>query len=244
MGGTKTHGTVLGDDDLPKLITGEDIEPGYAIDLDNDGKPYGEPRTVAEVRELHEGRLFYVEFSDEQPGASFAFDEGVWLVFRPDVQGMAEAAEERMHDDLDALLRREVDAALGHGNWTGDVDPPLVAAFHLHLVGVLRQLIQNGVPAGVKPAAEPEPKARKRHVAEDPDLPGIDMEPLRHYEIMQSVIAVVLNREETTPQEINAYLAEEGAETLYEAHIAPAITTVEQAIRGDLEPVGPEDEST
>jgi hypothetical protein len=369
-----TYGTVLADDDLPKLITGEDIEPGDAIDLDNDGKPYGEPRTVAEVRELHEGSLFYVGFSDEQPGASFAFDESVWLVFRPDVQGMAEAAEERMHDDLDALLRREVDAALGHGNWTGDVDPPLVAAFHLHLVGVLRQLIQNGVPAGVKPAAEPAPepqftisidlanqgmrtardvadvlvtlgehlreteradeapirdtegntvghwslvlpepagerstydtnltederdalasdlegadwhspaadiragltpetvlsrlrgvdteddtseateildrhlaKARERHVAEDPDLPGIDPGPLQNYEIMQSVIAVVLGREETTPAEINAYLAEEGAETLYDAHIAPAITTVEQAIRGDLEPVGPEDEST
>jgi hypothetical protein len=138
MGRTITPNTALADDDLPKLIAGEDIEPGDAIDLDNDGKPYGEPRTVAEVRELREGSLFYVEFSDEQPGASFAFDESVWLVFRPDVQGMAEAAEERMHDDLDALLRREVDAALGHGNWTGDVDPPLVAAFHLHLVGVLR----------------------------------------------------------------------------------------------------------
>ena len=252
------------------------------------------------------------------------------------------------------------------------MDPPLVAAFHLHLVGVLRQLIQNGVPAGVMPAAEPEPKftisidlanqgmrtardvadvlvalgehlreteqsdeepirdtegntvghwclvlpeqggerstydtnlaederdalasdlesadwhspaadiraghtpetvisrlrgvdtagdtgeaaeiidrhldkARKRHTAEDLDLPGIDPEPLQGYEIMRSVISVVLNREEITPEEINAYLAEEGAETLYEAHIAPAITTVEQAIRGDLEPVGPDDEST
>lgn len=148
------------DEFQPELIISESIEPGDVIDLDDDGKPYGEPRTVAFVRQIDGGCRFYVEFSDEDPGASFAFDESVWLVFRPDVQGMAEAAEERMHDDLDVLLRREVDAALGHGNWTGDVDPPLVAAFHLHLIGVLRQLIQNGVPAGVKPAAEPEPEPK------------------------------------------------------------------------------------
>lgn len=86
-------------------------------------------------------------------------------------------------------------------------------------------------------------KARERHAAEAA-LPGIDLAPLRHYEIMQSVLAVVLNREETTVEEINAYLAEYGAETLYEAHIAPAITTVERAIRGELEPVGPDGEST
>jgi hypothetical protein len=87
-------------------------------------------------------------------------------------------------------------------------------------------------------------KARKRHAAENPNLPGIDSEPLRSYEIMQSVIAVVLNREETTPEEINAYLAEEAAEMLYDAHIAPAITAVEQAIRGDLKPVDRDVKST
>ncbi|HKT82430.1 MAG TPA: hypothetical protein VJQ84_01195 [Solirubrobacterales bacterium] len=84
-------------------------------------------------------------------------------------------------------------------------------------------------------------KARERHTAEDPDLPGIDPKPLQGYEIMQAVFAVVLNREEITPKEIDAYLAKEGVEALYDAHIAPAITTVEQAIRGDLEPVGPEE---
>ena len=71
-------------------------------------------------------------------------------------------------------------------------------------------------------------------MSENNELPGIDPEPLQHYEIMQAVIAVVLNREETTPEEINAYLAEDGAETLYDAHIAPAITTVERAIRGEI----------
>lgn len=147
-------------DHAPELIVGESIEAGDVIDLDNDGEPYGEPRTVAEVRQLCGGSRVYVGFNDGEPEASFVFDERVWLVFRPDVQAMAEAAEERMHDDLDALMRREVDAALGHGNWTGDVDPPVVGAFHLHLVGVLRQLIENGVPAGVKPVAEPEPEPK------------------------------------------------------------------------------------
>ncbi|HUC06495.1 MAG TPA: hypothetical protein VMR96_00250 [Solirubrobacterales bacterium] len=147
-------------DDLPELIIGESIEPGDVIDLDDNGKPCGEPRPVADVRQLDGGWRLYVGFSDDDPDASFVFDESVWLIFRPDVQGMAEAAEERMHDDLDALMRREVDAALGHGNWPGDVDPPLVAAFHLHLVGVLRQLIENGVPAGVKPPADPKPEPK------------------------------------------------------------------------------------
>ncbi len=65
-------------------------------------------------------------------------------------------------------------------------------------------------------------------------LPGINTEHLEGFEIMQEVLAVVLNREETTPDQINTYLAEAGVETLYDAHIAPAITTVEQAIRGEI----------
>lgn len=71
-------------------------------------------------------------------------------------------------------------------------------------------------------------------LAEDPGLPGIDLEPLQGYDIMQAVLAVVLNREETSPEEVNTYLASEGVETLYDAHIAPAITTVERAIRGEI----------
>lgn len=70
--------------------------------------------------------------------------------------------------------------------------------------------------------------------ADDPGLPGIDAKPLQGYDIMQAVLAVVLDREETTPEEINSYLAAEGVEALYDAHIAPAITTVERAIRGEI----------
>jgi hypothetical protein len=66
-------------------------------------------------------------------------------------------------------------------------------------------------------------------------LPGIDTEPLEGYEIMREVLAVILNREETTAEQINAFLrGEVGAEGLYEAHIAPAITTCERAIREEI----------
>ena len=68
------------------------------------------------------------------------------------------------------------------------------------------------------------------------ELPGIDEEPVRGFEIMREVLAVILNREETTTAQINAFLRGDiGAEGLYEAHIAPAITTCEQAIRGELD---------
>ena len=79
------------------------------------------------------------------------------------------------------------------------------------------------------------PPQRKGHTMnKDSQLPGIDTEPLEGYEIMREVLAVVLNREETTAQQINTYLDEKGVGTLYDAHIAPAITTVERAIRGEI----------
>lgn len=71
-------------------------------------------------------------------------------------------------------------------------------------------------------------------MSDDNQLPGINMEPLEGYEIMREVLAVVLNREEASAEQINSFLAEKGAGTLYDAHIAPAITTVERAIRGEI----------
>lgn len=67
-------------------------------------------------------------------------------------------------------------------------------------------------------------------------LPGIDLAPLEGDEIMQNVVATILNREEFTAAEINAALQREGSEpeTLYMQIIAPAIDRCEEAMRGTL----------
>jgi hypothetical protein len=68
----------------------------------------------------------------------------------PSAQKRAEDAHERLQDDVNELIRREVDNAVGHGNWSGDVGPPLVAAFEETFVGVLRQLIENADDADTR----------------------------------------------------------------------------------------------
>lgn len=59
-------------------------------------------------------------------------------------QALAEIAHDNMQDDLNALIRAYVTEQVGDG-WTGDVDPPLSASWDQTFVGVLRQLIENGM---------------------------------------------------------------------------------------------------
>jgi hypothetical protein len=142
--------------DEPELVIAASVEAGDVIDLDGDGGRRGEPRTVSEVREINGGNGFYVGFNDGEPGVSFELDERVWLMHRPDeydpadsigerAQQLAEQALDQVHGDLDGVIYRAVVGAIKHGNFAGDVDPPLVVAFEQHFIRVLRQLIENGL---------------------------------------------------------------------------------------------------
>jgi hypothetical protein len=55
---------------------------------------------------------------------------------------------DEVHDALDGVMYRAVVGAIKHGNFAGDVDPPLVVAFEQHFIRVLRQLIENGLREG------------------------------------------------------------------------------------------------
>lgn len=60
-----------------QLCSADSVEFGMLIDLDNDGKREGEPREVTSKHQA--GTTVHMEFNDDDPGASFAFDELVWV---------------------------------------------------------------------------------------------------------------------------------------------------------------------
>lgn len=64
------------------------------------------------------------------------------------IQQKAERAVEDLTglDDYHELIRRVVNAQVGHEEWTGDVDPLASRALEEALTTVLFQLIENGTP--------------------------------------------------------------------------------------------------
>lgn len=217
-------------------------EPKFTISIDLANQGMRTARDVADVLVTLGEHLRETEQPDEEPIRDTKGNTvGHWSLVLPEHAGERSTYDTNLiEDERDALA-----SDLGGADWHSPAADIRAGLTPETVLSRLRGLdTEDDTSEATEILDRHLGKARERHVAEDPDLPGIDPGPLQDYEIMQSVIAVVLNREETTPEEINAYLAEGGAETLYDAHIAPAITTVEQAIRGDLEPVGPEDEST